>query len=456
MIAKKKSLTKKLLTSSILLALLPISVMADPKYDELKQQVEMLQKQLAQVQVALEQYQQDKKESQQQVEELKSEVNKSTHLTQEMTQLRKELSNAAEWRNPNTLIHMSGYADIGYASDTDSFNVGTFSPIFHYQYKDLVMLEAELEMDVNALGETDVGLEYLTVDLFLNDSVAFVAGKFLSPIGQFRQNLHPSWINKQVSAPPGFGHDGAAPTSEMGFQLRGGFEMAEVFSNYAFYVSNGPELIATQGHEGFELEGIIAEGLSTDSDDKKVFGGRLGILPFAGLEIGFSAATGKATVTRVELEDEGGHKAKYAFSNIMGINNADEPALDLHAEQARDYSVIGMDFAYRYKNLQLRGEYVKTKIGEATTGETASEGATWSSWYTQASYLLPQSKWEPIVRYTDFTAPSAAVSQEQWALGINYKFTSSVIGKATYEFNEGLTGLKTDENRWLVQLAYGF
>lgn len=451
-----KKLFKQKKLAVIIAALLPLSAMANTKYDELKAQVEMLQQQLNQVQLVLKHYEQQTTESTQQVVALKKEVAENKTISQEMADIKNELNAAAEWRDPNTLIHMSGYANIGYASDTESFSVGSFSPIFHYQYRDLVMLEAELELEVDAQGETEVGLEYLTVDLFLNDNVALVAGRFLSPIGQFRQNLHPSWINKQVSAPPGFGHDGAAPASEMGLQLRGGFELGEMNTNYAVYVSNGPELIATEGREDIELEGIIAEGLARDSDNNKAFGGRIGLLPMTGLEIGFSAATGKATVTQVELEDEGGHEAQYAFSDMLKYRTEDEAAPDLHDEQARDYDVIGFDFAYRHKNFQLRGEYVKTKIGEATTGETASEGATWTSWYTQASYLIPQSKWEPVVRFTDFTAPVETVSQEQWALGINYKFTSSVIAKATYEFNDGLSGFKTDENRWLLQLAYGF
>jgi hypothetical protein len=257
-----------------------------------------------------------------------------------------------------------------------------------------------------------------------------------------------------VSAPPGFGHDGAAPTSEMGFQFRGGFELGKMNTNYAFYVSNGPELIAVEEDSEIELEGVIAEGLGNDVDNKKTFGGRIGFLPTSNLEIGFSAATGKATVTKLESEEE--HGALNTFSDLLvGVKDESETP-DLHDEQARDYDVLGFDFAYRLKNFQLRGEYVKTKIGEATSGETASEGASWESWYTQASYLIPKTKWEPVIRYTDFTAPHSSVSQEQFALGINYQFTSSVIAKATYEFNDGLSGSKTDENRWLLQLAYGF
>ncbi len=435
----------------IIAALLPLSAMADTKYDELKAQVEALQQQLNQVQLVLKQYEQQTTESKQQVVNLKKEVEENKTISQEMAEIKKELNAAAEWRNPNTLIHMSGYADIGYASDNKNFNVGSFSPIFHYQYRDLVMLEAELEFEIEGDGSTKVGLEYATVDLFLGDHVTFVGGRFLSPIGQFRQNSHPSWINKIVSAPPGFGHDGAAPVSEMGFQLRGGFEMGSGFANYAFYVSNGPELVAAEETEGeYVLEGIDAEGFGRDIDNNKTYGGRIGFLPIAGLEIGLSAATGQATVT--SIEGEGASHGKNFFGSIK--NEEEAPVLD--GEQARDYDVYGFDFAYRHKNFQLRGEYVKTKIGEATTGVTASEGATWTSWYTQASYLIPQSKWEPVIRYTDFTTPEEITSQEQLAVGVDYLFTSSVLGKLTYEFNDGVSGFAPDDNRWLIQLAYGF
>ena len=279
------TVARRLIAIAVAMAL-PLSAMADDKYDLLKQQVEALKSQLALVQKSLEQYESNS-------------VSK-----EEVAELKQEVAEAAEWKEPNTLIHMAGYADVGYASQENSdgsFNVGSFSPIFHYQYRDLVMLESELEMRIADDGETDIALEYLTIDYFLNDYVALLGGKFLSPIGQFRQNLHPSWINKLASAPPGFGHDGAAPVSDVGLQARGGFPIGNMFANYAAYVSNGPELISTEEDGEFELEGIEAEGFGRDSDGKRVFGGRFGLLPVPGLEIGVSLASGKATVTSIEL-----------------------------------------------------------------------------------------------------------------------------------------------------------
>lgn len=422
-----RKISQNVLVFTIALAS-PVIASADASYEALKQQVELMQKQLEQLQKAL-------KTQQAQVEK----VEKNTITRAEAQQLEQQVNAASEWKDPNTFVHMSGYADIGYTDaegDNGSFGVGTFAPIFHFQYKDLFMLESELEFNVDDDGETSVALEYLTIDWFVNDYVALVGGKFLSPLGQFRQNLHPSWINKLASAPPGFGHDGAAPISELGLQARGGFPIGTMRTNYAVYVANGPELIAEWDGTEFELDGIDAEGKGTDSDGEKVWGGRFGVLPFAGLEFGISAATGKATVTSIE----------------DGTGTA--PALA--NEQARDYDVFGIDAAWQYKSFALRGEYIRSKIGSATTGTSASNSSVWKSSYVQASYLFPSTKFEGVTRYTDFNSPHNSQDQKQWAFGINYLFASNVIGKVTYELNDGQRGAIADNDRVLVQMAYGF
>ncbi|MEJ8568847.1 hypothetical protein [Elongatibacter sediminis] len=425
----------------------------DEKYEQLQAQVEALQEQLREVQEALAQY-----------------ASKTDTETQ-VNQLKQDIAEAAAWKEPNTLIHMAGYADVGYTkqdSEDGSFGIGTFSPIFHFQYRDLVMLEAEMEISVNDEGETDTALEYLTVDYFLNDYMTLVGGKFLSPIGQFRQNLHPSWINKLVSAPPGFGHDGAAPVSDLGVQARGGFKIGDTYANYAAFVSNGPELISAFEDGEFELGGVEAEAFGSDRDGDKVFGGRFAWLPTPGLELGFSLATGKASVTSIEEahgeepdeheEEPGDHEDEPGDEHDEEEEEHDEEELlvDFGSEPARDYDVYGFDVAWNLNNFLLRGEFVKTKVGADNVGVTASPGATWQTWYGQASYLIPQTNWETAIRYTDFDSAHSSESQKQWAFGVNYLFASSVIGKFTYEFNDGLPGSVTDANRWLFQLAYGF
>lgn len=400
-------------------ACLPTAALAGNEIEQLRQQVETLQRQLQAIQAQLAE-QQAKSASKDDVQALQKEV-KDVGKVQ------------SEWKDATSMVHLAGYGAIGYTDSEgskDRFSQVQFAPIFHYQYKDLMMLESELEINNTEDGETSTGLEYLTLDLFLNDYAALVAGKFLSPIGQFRQNFHPSWINKLPSAPPGFMEGEAAPVTETGLQLRGGFPLGGVRANYAAYVANGPELAAvSMGGMGAELEAIEGEGRTADADGKKVFGGRFGLLPTNGLELGVSLVTGQTAVT------------------VLDSSAVTEPA--------RDYDVAGADFTWQWRSLDVRGEYVQSKIGDQASS-VAPDGATWKTWYTQAAYKFLPTKFEGVLRYSDFDSPDAAMDQKQWVLGVNYLFAPNVIAKLAYEFNDGLTGAPTDDDGILAQLAYGF
>ncbi|GMR06155.1 MAG: hypothetical protein BMS9Abin25_0738 [Gammaproteobacteria bacterium] len=418
---RHNAILKKAVMAAVIGAFPITSMAGGSDYDALKDQVKVLQQQLEQVQKALKEMD-AKSASKQDMETAKSEF-------------REEISNAM---TPNTLVHLAGYADVGYvnAKDEDgSFVIGSFSPILHYQFRDIFMLEAELEFEVEEDGETEVALEYMTIDWFMNDYSTLVGGKFLSPVGQFRQNLHPSWINKMADAPPGFGHDGAAPVSDVGLMVRGGFG-EKIHSNYAVYIANGPELNAASEDGEFELEGIEAEGFGADVDGEKTFGGRFGIIPMVGLELGVSAATGKAAVTNIVDEEAG---------TSMGVLG-----------DSRDYDVLGADFAWQRKTFELRGEYVQTKIGEDLTGPGASEGADWTTWYLQAAYMIPSVSLEPVLRYTDFDSPHASEDVKQWSAGLNYHFTNHLIAKFNYQSNDVTEDSHTPESKWIAQIAYGF
>lgn len=353
-------------------------------------------------------------------------------LRAEIDALKQKVEAASEWKEPRTLAHMAGYADVGYTdSDADgeagTFNVGTFSPIFHYQFSDIVMLESELELEIEENGSTEIAVEYLTVDLFLNDYTTLVVGKFLSPLGQFRQNLHPSWINKAASAPTGFGHDQAAPNAEVGAQLRGGFPLGGVDANYAVYIGNGPALEEDAG----EVEMIETPGLNKDGDGKKVIGGRFGMLfPDAKLDVGLSYATGEASV--------------WAPS-----------ATPITYEPSRGYQATGFDFNYRPGQFDFRGEYIKQEIDALAVSAAPEEGA-WEAFYVQGAYKFLPSKWEAVVRYGEYDTPHASQDRDQWLIGVNYLFASNVVAKLDYEFNDNPNAGQTADDRLLLQLAYGF
>lgn len=365
----------------------------------------------------------------------------STNETGELETLRSEVvkakqmaaraeKTANEWKDTTSVSHLAGYAAAGYTdeeSGTDSFDVANFNPIFHFQYGDRVLWESELEVEVGEDGETEVALEYSTIDFFLNDYLIFVAGKFISPLGNFRQNIHPAWINKLPSAPPGFGHDGAAPLAEVGFQLRGVLPVGEQSKiTYTGYLGNGPILEAEDG----EIHGIDTDGFAGDEDDEKIIGGRLSILPIPKLEIAISGAFGDAAV--VENDEE-----------------------ELDGDPSRGYQVLGTDIAYQLSNFDFRGEYIQQDV-DSETGSVAPEGGKWESWFVQGAYKFGMAKWEGVLRYTDFSSPRARESQEQWMVGLNYLLTPNAIVKLGYEFNDGIAGEQTDNDRWLAQVAYGY
>ncbi len=346
-------------------------------------------------------------------------------LKAEVEALKKEVHQASEWKNTDSIVHLAGYGAVGYTapeSGINTFSGTSFNPIFHYQYKNLFLLEVELEVGQEEEGATEVALEYLTIDVFLNDYMVLLAGKFQSPIGQFRQNLHPAWINKLPTAPLGFGHGGAAPVADVGLQLRGGVPLAGTKLNYALYGANGPglELNAV----GDEIEAIHAEGLGSDNNGNKAVGGRLGFLPLPKLEFGVSFATAKASGT-----------------GALGTTGQ------------RDYSVYGADAAYQVAGVDLRGEYVKTKLGADSVSSIDPDAKEWKAWYAQVAYRVGATPWEAVLRYGQYEKPGSPVTN-QWTPGINYLFASHVVAKFAYEAND--TDGVVDDDRVLAQLTYGF
>jgi hypothetical protein len=380
---------------------------AEADADALKARIESLEKQLSEIKDLLKQ-QVQQSATKEEVQAVKKEVEIAK-------------SEQAEWKSFDSGVHLAGYGALNYSAEDNDFSKALFAPIFHYQYKDLFLLESELEVQVQDDGSTEVGLEYLTVDWFMNDYMTLVAGKFLSPVGQFRQNLHPTWINKMVNAPVGFGHDQAAPVAEVGAQLRGGFPVSETMNaNYALYVSNGP--ILELNAAGNEVEAVEYNASTDDADDNKTLGGRIGLIPLPNTEIGFSGAFGDIAIP---------------------------------GEANRNYDVIGVDFFGRWKNFDLRGEYVRQQVGALVTS-VAPESQKWDALYTQLSYKFLPTKFEAVVRYGDYNSNHADQAQEQWAIGLNYLFIPNAMAKLSYELNDGLVGTATDQDQLLLQLTYGF
>lgn len=312
-----------------------------------------------------------------------------------------------------SILHITGYAHTGFVYDktgAGSFTIGSFSPIFHFLYQELILMETELEIEAEEDGSTAINLEYLTLDLFLNDYATLVIGKYFSPIGQFKQNLHPSWINKLPSAPIGFGHGGIVPAADIGVQLRGGLPISKAKLVYAISIENGPQYVEGEDHHDEGLGVVLAHrGFIEDDNSAKVISGRVSLLPKPNYNIAVSASNGSV------VSPDG-----------VGV----------------DYSVIGFDSFWRpafQKRLELRSEYVNKIVGEEK----------YSAWYAQGACLLPLN-FEGVLRYGKMDNDGDVSTQT--AVGLNYLFSNNVIAKLAYEIYD------SDDfvDQLLVQLAFGF
>jgi hypothetical protein len=328
----------------------------------------------------------------------------------------------------SVIFHVAGYADATYTDaqgEAGSTAVITLAPIFHMQIGERFLLEAEMELEADDRGGQESALEYATVNWLLTDSAALVVGKFLSPAGYYFQNLHPSWINKLAAAPAGFGHGGAAPLTDVGLQLRGGRALGDGQINYAVYVANGPRL-GLEGMEGLDLN---VEGSRTNRDGERVWGGRVGWLPTARLEVGASVARGDVVL--------------------------DSGAMDTMAEPARRYQVDGVDVAWQPSPaLEFRGEWIRQRVGDAAVS-SAPDGATWRAWYLQGAYRFGANRWEAVVRVGDSLSPHGESTFEQTALGLNFLVGPRTQVKINWELNGSQNG-EAAADRVLFQFAHGF
>ncbi|MFQ5564096.1 MAG: hypothetical protein ACE5FO_11060 [Parvularculaceae bacterium] len=364
--------------------------------------------------------------------------------------------------------HLAGYADATLAitdpedeSAETEFESVQFNPVFHFQYKDILMLEAESEITVDEEGETEFELEYAQADLLLHDNAVLVFGRYLSPVGQFQERLHPSWINKLADAPAGFGHDGVQPATETGAMLRGGVSLGRSIATYAVSVGNGPSV----SHEG----SISFESKGGDDNDDKAISGRLGFLPVPYLEIGGSFLVGDVTgvAEREEGDEHGGEEA-------VEPDPLDEDHLD---PTSAEVTLWGADAAYTRGPWDVRFEYLKATRDpihtafEGSVGVEELEKLKLEAWYAQIAYRLSGitshrvlQNFEPAFRYGEFKVEglhelAEHVAEERFDFGLNYWIAPSVVvrGVAQWrDFTARHEGEPSEENRYLFQFAYGF
>ena len=397
----------------------------------------------------------------QQLAETKTEATKTKKIAEKAVKTAKKAESAGDKIRPNSW-HMAGYADVGMefsnGDEVDTFTTGKFNPALHFQYKDLVLFESEFQVETTSDGATTMELEYSQLDFFLADSATLVVGKFLSPVGQFTERVHPSWINRAVNAPAGFGHGGIQPINETGLMLRGGVPVGERMFTYSVAYGNGPRA----GHDGVELEAY-----GRDDNSNKAISGRVAFFPMDQLEIGGSFMTAKIAPAAEEAADDGHDEEPVV---VIEDGHGDEEAVLADLPEG-DFNLWGVDMAYTKGNWDIRAEYLNADLnglGAEDGHEEEASNLSWEAWYAQAAYRLSGvtgsdfvHKLEPMVRYGEFKVAGDhdledETNEKRFNVGLNYWATSSVVFKAGVEFRNYVAAEREDDTRYQLQLSYGF
>ncbi len=414
-------------------------VFAQSELSELQKKLSAQDAVILELKAKLEEVTQGQQETKAKLEELsRSQVTKSDVF-----------STVDRWdQQVGSKFFVTGYSSATYndrRGENGSFDA-SLNPAFHFRLYDKLHVNSEIEVTLKEDEGTEVELEFAEADFFAHDNVILSAGKMLLPFNVFSERLHPGWINKLPSLPPIYGTHGGNAVSpgivpvltDLGVQARGGFELGEEsMANYAIFLVNGPR--AVEEEEG-SMDGGSEEGSSEtpehdeqdrlslefgessrDNNSNKVLGGRLGLIPISGVELGWSGFGGK-------YDDE------------------------------NKFFVWGSDAEWRYKGLELRGEYINLSADLSAEKEITQDG-----FYAQASFRPGRTSWtsgwpklvsdcELIGRFG--SAETSEGEIDQTALGLIYWVAESAPLKFSYEFNDGDGGLGDD--RFVSEFAYGF
>lgn len=358
-----------------------------------------------------------------------------------------------------TQFMIRGYGHTGWdyvktnGETESSFNGGTFAPIFLFKHSDRLMFEAELEFQIMG-GELDLGFEYADIMYVLNDYMTVRAGKFLLPFGTFMERLHPSWINRMPTKPLGFGHDGITPSSGVGVELRGAFNMGSSTFNYSVYNTNGPGIKTPDGEEPEEAGMLGFENLK-DNNNGRAFGGRLGYLPFADSSTEFGASfytTNKVGDRESIYEDLGANLYALDFSFVKQISGLG--------------GIIDVKSQYNKSKVDNIIYEIEEEPGEFEELDFDNDSY---SFYTQLSYRPTMSendfinKLEFVGRYSKLETPEGAgweSNKEEYSFGLNYWISWRSLIKLNYQNISGEGGHDTiggfNQNAVYLHWAIGF
>jgi hypothetical protein len=320
-----------------------------------------------------------------------------------------------------------------------TFLFADFAPIFLYRGGEKVLFEAgfdfALQNGADANGHdsgasTSINLSFAQLNYLVNDYVTLVAGNILLPLGTYSLRTA-GWLNKFPDDP--LARD-LLPGSGVGGELLGAVPIGSAgkMINYSIWGVNGPSSTDGTGSAGaLDLGGNV--GLRNDNRIANLHGNPSGgarvafFVPFKphyDLEIGLSGQSG-------EWDDAGHHLWTAAVLDAS-----------LH---------LGSYF-------ETKGEFINSWYGSDDAGNVHPEG-----WWIQAGYKLAGLNLSlPIINNVELMArydslrDGLGTHKRRESIGSIYYFSNTLLLECDYEFFHGNSDDPNDQDRFLLQLSYGF
>lgn len=366
-------------------------------------------------------------------------------------------------KEDKTHFMMRGFGQYGFQASSEdvNFSMTSFNPILLWRHGNHFLFESELEMEYMT-NQLEINLGYADASYIVSKGLIIRVGKFLLPFGTFTEKFHPSWVNKFSTAPLGFGHDGIAPSADIGAEIRGGLQLGASKLNYSLYVVNGPGI--KDGTEEPEEAGMLSFANSTDNNKNKAIGGRIGYLPLSNssLEIGASGYYAMPGSEHSPFEGDSLNE-DIMYNDVIALLTAFDLSYVKIISPLK--GIIDIKGQYNLSNVSNANYFNAEDTSRYTFANKSN------SYYVQMAFrpALVESKliksMELVGRYSVYNTPEGSLwenSQSQIDIGINYWFNWRTVLKMSYQITEEtMSGSEMSHmgsmsnNAFLVHLAFG-
>lgn len=338
-------------------------------------------------------------------------------------------------RVKNEKLSIGGYGEVHYnqqISGNTRYNgkmdVHRMVMFFGYQFNDKTSFVTEIEYE----HVKELYVEQAFINYNVRPNTSLRAGLMLVPMGIVNEYHEPTTYNG-VERPNVDKYIVPSTWREIGVGVSG--RLPNMPLKYQVYVMNGfngydggGKLRGSDGFRKGRQKGAESTFTSPSLSAKVDYYG------VKGLNIGLA-----------------GYFGKTQSSEFNGLDKDDDVAEEMADSTRVGISMLGLDFRYKVKALQLKGQYIQSFVSDVKdyNDKTGKDlGKQMQGYYVEAGYDLLHGKEQslvPFVRYESYDThhkvasnmtANKAYDREDFFFGLSYHLAKGAVVKADYQFSK--------------------